>query len=100
MQLYYASVAEKRNAILTKKAQAGEVRPASAGLAAHDGALFRSDARRNDAQWERRMEATAALAASVGAAGGAEGGSAKKASKKEKHRRVHTQRVNASVCVC
>ena len=26
LQLYYASVAEKRNAILTKKAQAGEVR--------------------------------------------------------------------------
>ena len=26
-QMYYASVAEKRNAILSKKAQAGEVRP-------------------------------------------------------------------------
>ena len=28
--MYYASVAEKRNAILTKKAQAGEVRDLSA----------------------------------------------------------------------
>jgi hypothetical protein len=43
------------------------------------------DAVQRRAQWERRMEATAALAASVGAAaGGAEGGSAKKTKKEKK----------------
>ena len=53
------------------------------------------DAVQRRAQWERRMEATAALAASVGAAaGGAEGGSAKK-TKKEKHRHV-----SATCVVC